>query len=102
MKDQLIQEENDIQDLDAVIDCLLKSRNKAESMKIVMAGFGVACTANSTFLSFFTLPAEKWALQQTLLPNFFVGNPSPFFATVNHLLAAWRLTWFPPLKKKCI
>jgi hypothetical protein len=62
MKEQLIQKENNIQDLDAVVDCLLKLRNKAKSIKIVTAGFGVACTANLTFLSVFTLPAEKWAL----------------------------------------
>jgi hypothetical protein len=46
MKERLIQEENDIQDLDAVVDCLLKLRNKAKSMKMVTAGFGVARTAN--------------------------------------------------------
>jgi hypothetical protein len=73
----LTQEKNDIQDLDAVIDCLFKSRNKAKSMKMVTASFGVACTADSTFLSVFTLLAEKWALQQTPLRIFFVDNPSP-------------------------
>ncbi len=44
---------------------------------MVTAGFGVARTAKSTFLSAFPLLAEKWALQQTPLRNFFVGNPSP-------------------------
>jgi hypothetical protein len=77
MKEQLIQEENDIQNLDAVIDCLSKLRNKAESMKMLTAGFGVARTTDLTFLSVFTLLAKKWALQQTPLCNFFVGNPSP-------------------------
>jgi hypothetical protein len=77
MKERLTQEENNIQDSDAVVDCFLKSKNKAESMKMVTAGFKVACTANSTFLSVFTLSAEKWALQQTPLHDFFVGNPSP-------------------------
>jgi hypothetical protein len=51
MKERLIQEES--------VDCLLKSRNKAKSMKMVMAGFGVARTADSTILSIFTLLAEK-------------------------------------------
>jgi hypothetical protein len=46
-------------------------------MKMVMAGFGVACTADLTFFSIFTLLAEKWALQQTPLRKIFVGNPSP-------------------------
>ncbi len=59
IKEQLIQEENDIQDLNAVVDCLAKLRNKAESVKMATAGFGVARTANLTFLSVFTLPAEK-------------------------------------------
>jgi dethiobiotin synthetase len=96
----LTQEENNIQDLDAVIDHLLKLRNKAKSMKVVTASFGVACTADPTFLSIFTLLAEKWALQQTPLYNFLLVIHAPF-ATVNHLLVAWRLMWIPPLKKKC-
>jgi hypothetical protein len=50
MKEQLTQEENNIQDLDAVVDCLLKLRNKAKSMKMVMASIGVARTADLTFL----------------------------------------------------
>ncbi len=67
---------------------------------MVMASFGVARTTDSTFLSIFTLLAEKWALQQTPLHIFLLVIQAPF-ATVNHLLMAWRLMWIPPLKKKC-
>jgi hypothetical protein len=77
MKEQLTQKEKDIQDLDAVVDLLSKSRIKAESLKVVTADFGIARIADSSFLSIFTLSAEKWALQQTPLRNFFVGNLSP-------------------------
>jgi hypothetical protein len=59
MKEQLTQEENDVQDLDIVINHLAKSRNKTEVLKMVMAGFGIARFADSSFLSVFTLPAEK-------------------------------------------
>jgi hypothetical protein len=77
MKERLTQEENNIKDLDTFVDCLSKSRNKAKSMKMVTACFVVFHSANGTFLSVFTLPAEKRALQQTPLHIFFVGNPSP-------------------------
>jgi hypothetical protein len=61
-EERLTQEENNIKDLDAVIDHLSKLRNMAKSITMVTAGFGVARTADSTFLSIFTLLAEKWAL----------------------------------------
>jgi hypothetical protein len=77
MKEQLTQEENNLCDIDAVVDHSLKSRNKAESLKMMMPGFGVTRSAESTFLSVFTLPAKKWGPQQGQLHEFFEGNPSP-------------------------
>jgi hypothetical protein len=77
MKEQLTQEENDIQDFDVIIDRLATSRNKTEVFKMVTSGFSVTGIANSSFLSVFPFPAEKWALHQEPLRDFFVGNPSP-------------------------
>ncbi len=77
MKEQLTQEENNLHNINAVVDHFSKSRNKAESLKMVMPGFGVTRSAESTFLSVFTLPAKKWGPQQRQLCNFFEGNPSP-------------------------
>ncbi len=77
MQEQLTQEENDIHDIDAVVDHFTKSRNKAESLKMVTPGFSVTRVAESTFLSVFTLPAKKWGPQQGQLREFFEGNPSP-------------------------
>jgi hypothetical protein len=73
----LTQEENDVQDLDVVINRLATPRNKTEVLKMVTSGFGVTCIADSSFLSVFTIPAEKWALHQEPLHDFVVGNPSP-------------------------
>jgi hypothetical protein len=77
MQERLTQEENDICNIDAVVDHFTKLRNKAESLRMVMPGFSVTRVAKSTFLSVFTLPAEKWGPQQGQLRNFFEGNPSP-------------------------
>jgi len=55
-------------------------RNK-ENLKMVTSGFGVTHVAESTFLSVFTLPAEKWSSMQGQLHNFFEGNPSPIRAS---------------------
>ena len=48
---------------------------------MVTPGFGVTHVAKSTFLSVFTLPAEKWSSMQGQLHNFFEGNPSPIRAS---------------------
>jgi hypothetical protein len=77
MKERLTQEENNLCNIDAVIDHFSKLRNKAESLKMVTPGFGVTRSAESTFLSVYTLPAKKWGPQQGQLRNFFEGNPSP-------------------------
>ena len=76
MQECLTQEENDTRDIDAVIDHFSKSRNK-ENLKMVTPGFGVTHVAESTFLSVFTLPAEKWSSMQGQLREFFAVNPSP-------------------------
>jgi hypothetical protein len=77
MQEQLTQEENGVCNIDTVVDHFTKLRNKAESLKMVMPGFSVTRVAESTFLSVFTLPAEKWGPQQGQLHEFFKGNPSP-------------------------
>jgi hypothetical protein len=76
MQERLTQEENDTRDIDAVIDHFSKTRNK-ENLKMVTPGFGVTHVAESTFLSVFTLPAEKWSSMQGQLHEFFAVNPSP-------------------------
>jgi hypothetical protein len=81
MKERLTQEENDIRNLDAVVDHLTRSRNKAEALKMVTHGFGVTRVAELTFFSVFTLPTKKWGHQQGQLNNFFEGNPSPIHAS---------------------
>ena len=48
---------------------------------MVTPGFGVTHVAESTFLSVFTLPAEKWSSMQGQLHNFFEGNLSPICAS---------------------
>jgi hypothetical protein len=80
MQERLTQEENDNRDIDAVVDHFSKTRNK-DNLKMVTPGFGVTYVAESTFLSVFTLPAEKWSSMQGQLRNFFVGNPSPIRAS---------------------
>ena len=77
IKEHLTQEENDSEDLELVIERLLKSRNKAGSLKMVTPGFTGVQVSDSTFISVFTLPSEKWPLHQEKLKEFFVGNPSP-------------------------
>jgi hypothetical protein len=77
MRELLTQEENVSGDLDLVVQRLLKSRGKNDNAKMVTASFGIAQTADSTFLSTFILPPEKWVLQQTPLRKFVVGIPSP-------------------------
>jgi hypothetical protein len=67
MKERLTQEENNLYNIDAVVDHFSKPRNKAESLKMVTPGFGVTCSAESIFLSVFTLPAKKWGPQQRQL-----------------------------------
>ncbi len=77
IKERLTQEENDSEDLDLVINHLSKSRNKADTLKMVISGLEDIRVSDSTFLSVFTLPSEKWSLHQEKLRDFFVGNPSP-------------------------
>ena len=78
MRELLTQDKNDGDDLDGVVQHLLKSRVKNDGAKMVTACFGVALAAELTFLSTFILPPEKWVLlQQTPLHKFFVGIPSP-------------------------
>ena len=72
IKERLTQEENDSEDLDLVIERLSKSR----SMKMVSPDFSGARVSDSTFVSVFTLPTEKWPIHQGNLQEFFVGNPS--------------------------
>jgi hypothetical protein len=44
---------------------------------MVTSGLGDIPVSDSTFLSIFTLPSEKWSLHQEKLLDFFVGNPNP-------------------------
>jgi hypothetical protein len=64
IKEHLTQEENDSEDLDLVIERLSKSRNKADSMKMITPVFDGARVSDSTFVSVFTLPTEKWPIHQ--------------------------------------
>jgi hypothetical protein len=83
MRKLLTQDKNDGDNLDAVVQHLLKPRVKNDGAKMVRAGFGVALAAELTFLSTFILPPEKWVLlQQAPLHKFFVGIPSPTCAGV--------------------
>ncbi len=75
IKEHLTQKKT-IQKTYLVINCLSKSRNKAETLKMVTSGLGDICVSDSTFLSVFTLPSDKWSLHQEKLRDFFVGNPS--------------------------
>jgi hypothetical protein len=84
IKERLTQEENDSEDLDLVIERLSKSRNKADSMKMITPGFDGARVSDSTFVSVFTLPTEKWPIHQGNLREFFAGNPSPVKTTRPH------------------
>jgi hypothetical protein len=77
IKERLTQEENNFKDLELVIERLSKSRNKADSMKMITPGFDGARVSDSTFVSVFTLPTEKWPTHQENLQDFFAGNPSP-------------------------
>jgi hypothetical protein len=77
IKERLTQEENNSEDLDLVTNHLSKSRNKANTLKMVISGLEDICVSDLTFLSVFTLPSEKWSLHQEKLHDFFVGNPSP-------------------------
>ena len=76
-EERLFQEENKFQDLEAVVDRLTKSRNKAESSKMVVNGFATARMADLTFFSVFTLPMDKLSSQQTQLRNFFCCHLKP-------------------------
>ena len=58
MRELLTQEENDSDKLDAVVQRLLKLRGGNDSAKMVTAGFGVPCAAESTFLSTLILLPE--------------------------------------------
>ena len=80
IKERLTQEENDSEDLDLVIERLSKSRN----MKMITPGFDGARVSDSTFVSVFTLPTEKWPIHQGNLREFFAGNPSPVKITRPH------------------
>jgi hypothetical protein len=44
---------------------------------MVTSGLGDIPVSDSTFLSIFTLPSEKWSLHQEKLLDFFVDNPNP-------------------------
>jgi hypothetical protein len=77
IKERLAQEENDSEDLELVIESLSKSRNKAGSLKMLTAGFAAVRVSDSTFVSVFTLPPEKWSLHQEKLHKIYGGNPSP-------------------------
>ena len=77
IKEHLAQEENDSEDLELVIESLSKSRNKAGSLKMLTAGFTAVRVSDSTFVSVFTLPSEKWSLHQEKLHKIYGGNPSP-------------------------
>jgi hypothetical protein len=44
---------------------------------MVTSGLGHLRVSDSTFLSIFTLPSEKWSLHQEKLRDFFVGDSSP-------------------------
>jgi hypothetical protein len=46
MKERLIQEENNSEDLDLVINRLSKSRNKAKNSKMVASNLGYICAAD--------------------------------------------------------
>jgi hypothetical protein len=46
-------------------------------MKMVSLGFAGARVSDSTVVSVFTLPSEKWPTHQKNLQEFFAGNPSP-------------------------
>ncbi len=59
IKERLTQEENNSEDLELVIDRLPKSRNEAESLKMLTPGFAGVQVSDSTFISVFTLPSEK-------------------------------------------
>jgi hypothetical protein len=91
MQEQLTQEENDIRDIDAVVDHFTKSRNKAESLKMVTPGFSVTRVAESTFLSVFTLPSKKWGPQQGQLHKFFEVNLALFAPAVDLLPKALKI-----------
>jgi hypothetical protein len=86
MQERLTREENDIRDIDAVVDHFTKSRNKAESLKMVTPGFSVTCVAKSTFLSVFTLPAKKRGPQQGQLRTFLKEIQALFAPAVDLLL----------------
>jgi hypothetical protein len=63
--------------LDLVINRFSKSRNKANSLKMVASNLGDIRVTNLSFLSVFTLPSEKRSLHQNIMHDFFVGNLSP-------------------------
>jgi hypothetical protein len=73
IKEHLTQEENNSKDLYLVIDRLSKSKNKATTLKMATSGLGDILVSDSTFLSVFTLPSEKWSLQQEKLRDFLLA-----------------------------
>jgi hypothetical protein len=95
MKERLIQEENNSEDLDLVIDRLSKSRNKPKSSKMVASSLGDMHITDLSFLSVLTLLSEKWSLQQEKMRDFFVGNPSPVCNSSLHSQVGFEATTNP-------
>jgi hypothetical protein len=78
IKEHIIQQENDNDDVITIINCLSKKSRTANNWKFAPIGFFEAYIPDSCFFSVFNLSNwEKWGVHQDELCEFFVSNPSP-------------------------
>ncbi len=78
IKEHIIQQENNNDDVAAIINRLSKKSRTANSLKFVTKFFFKAYLPDSCFFFIYNISNwEKWAAHQVKLHKFFIGNPSP-------------------------
>jgi hypothetical protein len=63
------------------------------------AGLRDIHVSDSTFISVFTLPSEKWSLHQEKLREFCVDNPSPVKNSLHHSRVGFKASTNPSPQK---